>query len=275
MRLTHRGASSTVTLPILKMAQSTTTKYFERFDTRLATNVTVAKKYSEFSEAHIPRSHEGAIKKLQETQTIAGAAIAALSGFAAGLNQAADFIEGKAEVPQLDFAQHLIEVTTNGTDLQRNALAQTLRQSAQVIEVEITAASNNQKRVKSAIAVCETEAQAAMDAVRIELKEKSAALELKSQEKRLQDGLARRIAQRELRAKQFAGNEQSDARLKSFYQIDLPILEEEIKSELSTLKLKQAFNAMATDEVAQKSYSEYQAAKNRHQKAFYNKKGAK
>ena len=275
MKLSHRGASSTITLPILKMAQSTTTKYFERFDTRLSTNVSVAKKYSEFSEAHIPRTHESAIRKLQEVQTLQGAAIAALSGFAVALNQAADFLEGTAEVPNLDFAQHLIEVAANGTDVQRTTLAQTLRQSAQVIEVELAAATNNQKRVKSAIAVCETESQAAMDAVRIELKEKSAALELKAAEKRLQDGLARRIAQKEMRAKQFAGNAQTEERLKSFYRDELPLLESEIESELNTLKLKQAFNAMAADEVAQKSYAEYQAAKARHQKAFYNKKGVK
>lgn len=274
LEISHRGAVSTITLPILQIAQKTTTKYFNRFDTRLESNVKIAKMAKHLHTASISLSHEGALKSLKELQTIRDTAIAALSFYATELRKAAAFLEGGNDSPEVDFIAALIELKTNGTDVQRSTMAATLRQAASVIEVELAASQNNAKRVKSAIAVCEAEAKTAMDALYFELKEKSFLVDEQEVEKRLQSNLAKLVAEKERRASAY-DTESSKERLKAFYTERLPGYEAEIKSEMQTLKLKHAFELVKLNEVANKSYDDYIVVKNRHQRNFFKKGIAK
>lgn len=272
MQLNHRGASATVTVPVLAKCQSAITQYFEYFDKSLDSDIKVsANAPGELPLAEIKRSHLTRLKKVEEALTIRGAAETYLSQYAKELRTAADLLEGITDtLPNLEFQQALLEVTTSASQAQKIALAQSLRQAALSIEVSVANSEAQSKKSKSALAVCYRKSDSEQARLLFLLEEKHCAILEKTLIDNQQKALANLVAQKE---RACDGSDSAKKRLDAFYKERLPIYEMENNEALTNLKLSNAFKMLDFNNERQLKQKNFEQAKARHHKLFY--KGSK
>ena len=274
MQLNHRGTSATVTIPLLAKCQTATTTYFEYFDNALSADVKASSNApGMLPVAEVKTTHLSRLKKVEESLTIRATAETFLAQYAKELRTAADLLEGITDdLPNVEFQQALLEVTTSGSQAQKTALAATLRQAALSIEVAIAASEAQSKKSKSALAVCYRKSESEQARLRFLLEEKHCAILEKELVERQQKSLADLIARKEQLCD---GSDSAKKRLDAFYKERIPAYEAENEDQLTSLKLKNVFKMMDFSNEFQLHQKNFDLAKARHHKLFYSTKGAK